>query len=102
MVFIIERVHRITDVATKLNKKMSIYVMLFAVCGCLLGMSILLYFLMSLKLNFEFELYEYFHASVMVTAGLSTFSAVIFSGQRSEDVVKRLVVFITKKVINFV
>mgnify|MGYP005984109591 CR=1 FL=1 len=51
-------------------------------------MSCLLSLLLSLKLNFVFELNDYFYVTTMVVGGLSTFSAVIMSGQKSEDIVK--------------
>ena len=65
--------------------------MLFSVSGCLLAMSCLLFFLLSLKLNFVFEINDYFYMTTMVMGGFSTFFAVIISGQRSEDIVKELI-----------
>ncbi|KAJ3641859.1 hypothetical protein Zmor_028330 [Zophobas morio] len=90
MVFIIKRINRIIKEGVKVNKQMSIYVMLFAVCGCLLGMGALLFFLVALKLHFEFGINEYLHNGTVVLAGLSTFAAVIISGQKSEDIMEEV------------
>ena len=48
-------------------------------------MSQLLLFLMIL--NFDFGINEYLQISSVVLAGLSTFTAVIISGQKSEELV---------------
>mgnify|MGYP005983666471 CR=1 FL=1 len=73
-------------------KELSIYVMLFAVSGTLMGMGVLLFFLLAMKLHVGLSLQKCLYAVCVVMSGVSTFAGFITSGQASEDIVKELIV----------
>ncbi|KAJ3642021.1 hypothetical protein Zmor_028485 [Zophobas morio] len=90
MIFIIKRMNRIFEMTREYYKELSIYVMLFAVSGTLMGMGVLLFFLLAMKLHVGLSLQKCLYAVCVVMSGVSTFAGFITSGQASEDIIEEV------------
>ncbi|EFA13404.1 odorant receptor 304 [Tribolium castaneum] len=69
------------------NQRIAIYILLYAVIGGLLGISILMFYF---KFSDTLVISDYLHAGTLTVAAITTFMATVTSGQKLEDIFEEL------------